>query len=146
MPDLTVSIELDNDTVSAGDNLHGVAHLSNHGREGITFVTGPVLGGIRTEHGTYLAGDFAGPTAPVGILVDLGAGETRDLHVLVGTMSCDPDTVVPPGRYESFIRIPITFHDQDGSPSAHRLLMRKGPLVTIRAPRRPNTKKSVPST
>ena len=145
IPDLIVSVELDDDTVSAGDNLHGVAKLSNHGRERIAFVTGPVLGGIRTEHG-YLAGDFAGPIAPVGIVVNLGAGETRELHVLVGTRSCGPDTVVPPGRYETVIRIPITFQDQDGTPSAHQLLVRPGPLITIRAPRLPSTKGRAPST
>ena len=146
VPDLIVSVELDDDTVSAGDNLHGVAKLSNHGRERIAFATGPVLGGIRTEHGTCLAGDFAGPIAPVGIVVDLGAGETRGLHVLVGTRSCGPDTVVPPGRYETVIRIPVTFHDQDGRPSAHHLLVRPGPLITIRAPRLPNMKGRAPST
>jgi hypothetical protein len=135
IPDLIVSVELDDDTVSAGDNLHGVAQLSNKGRGRIAFVTGPVLGGIRTEHGTCLAGDFASPIAPAGIVVDLGAGETRELHVLVGTRSCGPDTVVPPGRYETVIRIPITFQDQDGTLPAHQLLVRPGPLITIRAPR-----------
>jgi hypothetical protein len=79
-------------------------------------------------------------------VVDLGAGETRELHVLVGTRSCGPDTVVPPGRYETVIRIPITFQDQDGTPSAHQLLVRPGPLITIRAPRLPSTKGRAPST
>jgi hypothetical protein len=146
IPDLIVSVELDDDTVSAGNNLHGVAHLSNHGRGRIAFVTGPVLGGIRTEHGTYLAGDFAGWIAPVGIVVELGAGETRELHVLVGTRSCGADTVVPPGRYKTVIRIPITFQDQDGPPSADHLLVRPGPLITIRAPRLPSTRGLAPST
>ena len=146
MPDLIVSVELEDDTVGAGDNLHGVAQLSNHGRGRIAFVTGPLLGGICTEHGTYLAGDFAGPIAPAGIVVELGAGETRELHVLVGTRSCGPDTVVPPGRYKTVIRIPITFQDQDGTPSANQLLVRPGPLITIRAPRLPNTKRPTPST
>lgn len=118
IPDLIVSVELDDDTISAGGNLHGVAQLSNHGQGRIVFLTGGVLGGIRTEHGTCLAGGFAGPIAPAGIVVDLGAGETRELHVLVGTRSCGPDTVVPPGRYETVIRIPITFQEQDGAPSA----------------------------
>ncbi|MGP8180586.1 MAG: hypothetical protein ACLP1E_07405 [Acidimicrobiales bacterium] len=145
MPDLIVSVELDNDSVSDGEDLHGVAHLSNHGLRQLAFVTGAVLGGIRTEHG-YLAGDFAGPIAPVGIVVDLGAGETRELHVLVGTGSCGPDTVVPPGRYETVIRIPITFQDQNGILSAHHLLVRPGPLITIRAPRPPSTKGRVPGT
>ena len=145
IPDLIVSVELDDDTVSAGGNLHGMAHLSNHGRGRIAFLTGGVLGGIRTEHGTCLAGDFAGPIAPVGIVVNLGAGETRELHVLVGTRSCGPDTVVPPGRYETVIRIPITFQDQDGTPSAHQLLVRPGPLITIRAPRLPSTKGVLPA-
>ena len=146
IPDLIVSVELDDDTVSAGDNLHGVAHLSNHGRGRIAFLTGGVLGGIRTEHGTCLAGDFAGPIAPAGIVVELGAGETRELHVLVGTRSCGPDTVVPPGRYKTVIRIPITFQDQDGTPSANQLLVRPGPLITIRAPRLPSMKGRAPST
>jgi len=146
MPDLIVSVELDYDTVSAGDNLHGVAQLSNKGRGRIAFVTGPVLGGIRTEHGTCLAGDFAGWIAPVGIVVELGAGETRGLHVLVGTRSCGPDTVVPPGCYETVLRIPITFQDQDGRPLSHHLLVRPGPLITIRAPRLPSMKGRAPST
>ncbi len=97
MPDLTVPVELDDDTASAGDNLYGAAHLSNLGRGRIAFVTGAVLGAIRTEHGACLAGDFADSIAPVGIVVDLGAAETRELHVLVGTRSCGPDTVVSPG-------------------------------------------------
>ena len=141
-----MSVELDDDTISAGGNLQGVAHLSYHGQGRIAFLTGGVLGGIRTEHGTCLAGDFAGPIAPVGIVVDLAAGETRELHGLVGTRSCGPDTVVPPGRYETVIRIPITFQDQDGRPSAHHLLVRPGPLITIRAPRLPNMKGRAPST
>ena len=139
MPELAVSIELDEDSVTAGSNLHGVARLSNHGSGRVAFVTGAMLGGIRPEHSRYVAGDFAGWVAPAGIVVDLAPGGTRELHVLVGTKPCGPDGVVPPGRYETVIRIPITFHDEDGHPSAHHLLVRPGPWVTVRAQRRHGT-------
>jgi hypothetical protein len=139
LPELAVSVELDHDTVIAGSDLHGTVHLSNHGRGRLVFVTGPVLGGIRPEDGTFLAGDFVGWVAPVGIVVDIGAGETRELDVIVGTTSCGPDAVVPPGRYETVIRIPITFNERDGRISARHLLVPPGPWITVRAPGRPRT-------
>ena len=72
IPDLIVSVELDDDTVSAGDNLHGVAKLSNHGRERIAFVTGPVLGGIALSTALASPGTLPARSRPSALWSILG--------------------------------------------------------------------------
>jgi hypothetical protein len=134
LPGLEVTFDPGSDTVAAGEDLHGSARLTNAGAHRIAFSTGGVLiAGVRRHGDDYLAGGFTGALAAGSIKVHLAPRESRDLHLIVGTTSCLPDSsyAVPPGSYEILARLSLHLPRPDGGPSGRRLLVRRGPSITV---------------
>jgi hypothetical protein len=134
LPGLQITFDPDSDTVAAGEDLHGSARLTNLGADRIAFFTGGVLtAGVRRHGDDHLAGGFTGALAAGSIKVDLASGESRDLHLIVRTTSCLPDCsyAVPPGSYEILARLSLHLPGLDGGAGGHRLLVRRGPSITV---------------
>lgn len=134
LPGLAAAMHLDHDEVSAGEDLHGIVRLTNEGRRRVAFATGLCLGGIRAQGSRFLAGAFNGWVAPIGVRVDLGPGASCEIGARVGTTSVlvDNSYVVPAGRYEAVVAIPVTLDDQMGRPlPVRQLLVHHGPWVTV---------------
>jgi hypothetical protein len=139
LPELEISFDVGPGVVTAGDDLHGRAVLTNLGTDPIRFHTGPTLiGGVRRPGDDQMAGRFRGWMSAPGIRVDLAEGQSRELHLLVGTKSCLPDSprAIPPGTYEIVATLAVNFATPDGGLTAHRAVVRIGPSVRVGAPPR----------
>jgi len=115
---LGISFDVGLGVVTAGDDLHGTARLTNRGADPIRFLTSPtVTAGVRRCGDDAMAGRFTGWLTAAGILVDLREHESRELHLIFGTASCLPDSpaAIPPGTYEVVATLCVDVVGLDGS-------------------------------
>jgi hypothetical protein len=124
-------------TVSAGEDFHGQATLTNDSDAGLYFVSSPTLfGGVRRPGHTQMDGNFSGWRSAAGILVDLASGESFDVHLLVGTMPCSlalPPAILP-DPYGVVARLEVNALGPNGAPVGQQKLTRIGPIITVTEP------------
>jgi hypothetical protein len=135
-PQIAISFDVGPGVVTAGDDLHGQARLTNLGADPIRFLTSPTLvAGVRRPGDDYMAGQFRGWITAAGVLVDLAEGRSRELHLIIGTASCQRDSskAISPGTYEIVAALGVDFRGPDGAPTGHQVLVRFGPSITVTA-------------
>ena len=133
LKDLDVEFDFETLAVAAGDELRGIATLTNSGPDRLQFLTGPVTGGVRHPGADMLAGVFEGAVTPAGFNIDLRHGATRELPLIVGATSCLPDRsyTVPAGAYEVVATLGVDFRDGQGRTSGPQSVVRIGPTITV---------------
>ena len=75
--------------------------LTNDGQLPIRFARGTAVGIVLDATGNVVSAPASAVVGDVGIAVDLAAGESMDLPLVVSTASCDPELGyrLPPGDY-----------------------------------------------
>ncbi len=133
---LEMTMTLADVQVTSGETLNGSITFHNRGRTRITGMTGATLtAGLRSQGNDHMASQYAGTLWNLGMIIDLGSGDSRTLPLLVGTASCLPDTsyVVPSGRYEVVATIPFHPHrpSDQGEPGPGGQLVVTGNRITV---------------
>lgn len=112
-PGLETHMAPDNEQVRPGAVVRGTASLRNTGAEAVTFDSGRPLTALLLDPAGQVAGVHSGPTAGVGIHVDLAPGETQHIPFVGGTDSVTAHHyTTPPGTYSLVAVIPV--HDDHG--------------------------------
>lgn len=133
LPHLAIVLHFETPAVVAGEDLRGSATLTNRGHGPLSFITGPMTGGVRQPGDDKLAGTFRGSLAAAGLIVDLRPGQSKDIPVLIGTASCLPDRsyVVPAGTYEAVTILSVNLRDDHGNPTSPERLVVMGPSIEV---------------
>jgi len=135
-PQIELKIELRENTVAAGDDVHGQVWLINKGAKPVNIDTGSVAaGGIRRPDSDQVSGWFCGGLAGVGVNFLLAPEERGAIALAVGTASCEPtDLYVPsPGLYEVVARIRARVSFSDGENQEGEMLAHGATLMVRRA-------------
>jgi hypothetical protein len=128
---LTATLEFDQPSVGADDELSGTVTVTNTGAAPASFSSGsPLVASIVRPGTTTVVAAYAGMTALLGDGATLQPGESHTISVVGGFASCDPGLgyTLPPGQYDAVVPVVVAHPQQAGDPTVN-LLVASAPII-----------------
>jgi hypothetical protein len=128
---LTATLEFDEPSAQAGDELSGTVTVTNTGPGPASFESGsPLVASIVRPGTSTVVAAYDGAIAGMGDGATLQPGESHSISVVGGFASCEPSLgyTLPPGQYEAVVPVVVRYPQQAGDPTVN-LLVASAPIT-----------------